>query len=72
MESKKRYQAGTRKLSAGFFQPLALGVVGLVFVLLLLSLATMYFRTLDKTLIAYLIDIEIYFSSESMTDGSYL
>ncbi|MCG6879804.1 MAG: hypothetical protein LJE96_11750 [Deltaproteobacteria bacterium] len=53
MESKKRYQAGTGRLSGRLFLAWALGAVGLVFVAILLSLAAMDFRTLDMTLTTY-------------------
>ena len=55
MKNEKDYPKGKRPLSGGpFLQPLALAVVCLVFVVLLLTMAVIDFRTLDKTLGEYI------------------
>jgi len=52
---KKERPTGKQRRSGGpFLQPLALAGVCLVFVALLLTMAAMDFRTLDKTLAAYM------------------
>jgi signal transduction histidine kinase len=53
-EERERSTEKQRRSGGPFLQPLALAGVCLVFVALLLTMATMDFRTLDKTLVAYM------------------
>ena len=55
MKKERERSTEEPKISGGpFLQPLALAGVCLVFVALLLTMAAMDFRTLDKTLVAYM------------------